>query len=93
MFMTRTEIRKALERLPDRHYEITYAIEERRTGHRAAVEVVGTPDELRTQMDAVYNDGFAVTANALGGPRILEFGRRNTTRRIPLGANRTSYGY
>lgn len=93
MFMTQTEIRKAIQRLPDRHYEITYAIEERRTGQRAAVEVVGTPNALLTQMNAVYDDGFAVTANALGHPRIIAFGRRNTTRRVPLGANRTSYGY
>jgi len=93
MFITRTEIRKAIERLPDRYYEITYAIEERRTGQRAAVEVVGTPDELRRQIDAVYADGFAVTANALGHPRIIAFGRRNTTRRVAAGANRTSYGF
>lgn len=93
MFMTRTEIRKAIERLPERYYKITYAIEERRTGQRAAVEVAGTPNELLTQMNAVYDDGFAVATNALGGPRILDFGRRNTTKRIALGANRTSYGY
>lgn len=93
MFMTQTEIRKAIQRLPDQFYAITYAIEERRTGRPAAVEVVGTPNELLTQMNAVYDDGFAVTANALGHPRIIEFNRRDATRRVALGANRTSYGY
>lgn len=91
MFSTETEMRHVLEALPERqYYEITYMIEERRTGRRAAVTLAGRSDDLLRQMHIVYQDGWAMD---LTEHKLLNFTRRNTERRVALGANRTQFGY
>ena len=87
MFNTRTEALGRLNALePSQYYEITYKIEERRTGRRAAVTIAGVPAQLIEQMQVVYDDGWAIAGT-------IELTRRNTTARIPMGANRTRFGY
>jgi hypothetical protein len=61
MFYTATEVRGMVAMLdPNQHYEITHNIEERRTGRRAAVTLVGKPAQLNEQVQAVYNDGWGI---------------------------------
>jgi hypothetical protein len=87
MFDTRTEALGRLNALePSQYYEITYKIEERRTGRRAAVTIAGRPAALIEQVQVVYDDGWAFAEK-------LELTRRNTTPRLALGANRTRFGY
>jgi len=87
MFYTETEVRKQLNKLPQNVYsELTFNIEERRTGRRAAVTVAGVRLDVQTQMHAVYNDGWGVTS-------LVSFTPRNTSQRMPVGANQTRFGY
>ena len=87
MFYTETEVRKQLNKLPQNVYsELTFNIEERRTGRRAAVTVAGVRLEMQTQMHAVYCDGWGVTS-------LVAFAPHNTSQRVAEGANRTAFGF
>jgi hypothetical protein len=88
MFDTRTEALGRLNALePSQYYEITYKIEMRRTGQRAAATLMGEPAQLIEQMQVLYDDGWGIAGT-------VDFTRRNTNPfRIPVGANRTRFGY
>ena len=89
MFNTETEMRRSINTLDaHQHFEITCPIVERATGRRAAVTLAGERSELLEQLHVVYEDGWAAVHGA-----IYDFTRRNTTPRIPMGANRTRFGY
>jgi hypothetical protein len=87
MFMTETEAQARFEVLPQRvHFEITYTIENRRTGQRAAVTFTGERPRLLDQVHSVYEDGWGLCG-------LVNFTRRNTDwNRTPVGANQTCYG-
>ena len=88
MFSTQEEMRRGLSQLDARtRYEITYRIEQRETGRRAAVTLAGVPSQMLAQAEVVWDDGWGIC-------EIIEMTRRNNDCfRIPRGANRTQYGY